>query len=34
MNEEKSRRVEFKFSLRDADMIAEMNRILNKMETE
>lgn len=34
VNEEKSRRVEFKFSLRDADMIAEMNRILNKMETE
>lgn len=34
VNEEKSRRVEFKFSLRDADMIAEMNRILQKMETE
>jgi len=34
VNDEKSRRVEFKFSLRDADMIAEMNRILQNMETE
>ncbi|MBE5803751.1 MAG: hypothetical protein E7316_04480 [Clostridiales bacterium] len=34
INDEKSRRVEFKFSLRDADMIAEMNRILQEMETE
>ncbi len=34
VNEERSRRVEFKFSLRDAEMIAEMNRILQKMETE
>lgn len=34
VNEEKSRRVEFKFSLRDAEMIAEMNRILQQMETE
>ena len=34
INDEKSRRVEFKFSLRDADMIEEMNRILQDMETE
>lgn len=34
VNAERSRRVEFKFSLRDAEMIAEMNRILQKMETE
>lgn len=34
VNDEKSRRVEFKFSLRDADMITEMNRILQSMEDE
>ena len=34
INDELSRRVEFKFSLRDADMINEMNRILQDMETE
>ena len=34
INDEKSRRVEFKFSLRDSEMITEMNRILQEMETE
>lgn len=34
INSEKSRRVEFKFSLRDAEMIEEMNRILQSMENE
>ena len=34
INDEKSRRVEFKFSLRDSEMITEMNRILQTMETE
>ena len=29
VNMNQSRRVEFKFSLRDAEMIAEMNRLLN-----
>lgn len=33
INDEKSRRVEFKFSLRDSEMIAEMNRVLQEMET-
>ncbi len=34
INDEKSRRVEFKFSLRDSEMITEMNRILQSMEDE
>lgn len=34
INDEKSRRVEFKFSLRDSEMITEMNRILQSMEEE
>jgi len=33
-NAEKSRRVEFKFSLRDAEMIEEMNRILQNMDSQ
>lgn len=33
-NAEKSRRVEFKFSLKDAEMVAEMNRILQNMDVE
>lgn len=34
INAERSRRVEFKFSLRDAEMIEQMNAILQQMETE